>query len=98
MKQSQSQNLYSGDDLWNRREIRLWHATTLLNDDKLFAYNSRSSQEEHEKIVKVIDIGKSLTVGEFQPAIVLPTGIEAVKICYHDETNSVVVVGNKNNV
>ena len=91
---SRSRSLYHGGDLWNRREIRLWHATALLNDDKLFVYNKE--REGSKKVVGVVNIDKSLTEGEFQPEIVLPTSMEAVRICYSPSNNALVIVGNKN--
>lgn len=71
---------HSNEDLWWRRECRMWHATTLVNGDRLLAYNSK---REDKSVVVVLDIEKSLTEGAFQPEIILPTDMEAVKICYY---------------
>ena len=89
---SQSLNLHHGSMVWNRRELSLWHATTLLNDDKLLAYNG--IREGKRRVVVVMDIERSLFEGKFQEGVVLDTDMEAVKICYYSERNAVIVVGN----
>jgi hypothetical protein len=90
VKHSKSQYLFAGISLWLRRESRMWYATTLLNDDKLLAYNMKVDKT---KFVSVVNIEKTLTEGAFQPEMKLDTGIEATKIFYYAASNAIIVVG-----
>ena len=92
LKQTSTKNLYSGTDrknLWFRRQTGDYNSASLLNDDKLLAYNRKIEEKE---VVAVIDVEKALTVGELQPELVLETNMEALKILYYEEMNALVVV------